>query len=99
MQENQNVETTIRVLIATLRANARICLVRNLADEFIPSQPEERIVRRLEAARLLARTPRAVDLLAEQGHIQKVRLPGRKRNAGFRMSDLQALVAGSANRT
>lgn len=55
---------------------------------------ETRIIRRNEAARLLARSPRAVDYLAAAGHLQKVTFPGHSRSAGFRMSSVQALING-----
>jgi hypothetical protein len=64
------------------------------------SQPPEsvqriqRIVRRTEAARMYGCSLRLIDRLAAQGVLEKVRLPGRKRGAGFRESDLLALIAG-----
>ncbi len=54
----------------------------------------DRIIRRNEAARLLARSPRAVDYLSAAGHLEKVTLPGHSRAAGFRLSDVQSLIGG-----
>lgn len=44
------------------------------------------------AAERLNRSVRAVHLLAQQGILQKVRLPGRRRATGFLESDLAALI-------
>jgi hypothetical protein len=52
-----------------------------------------RIIRRMEVARRLGRSPRAVDRLAAEGALRKVLLPGRTRAAGFRESDVAALIA------
>ena len=54
---------------------------------------ENRLLRRVEAARLLGRSARTVDELAQQGILFKVKLPGRKRAAGFRYTDVVALIA------
>lgn len=87
-------ETSIRVLIGTLSAKDKARLVRELSAESAPVEIENRIIRRVEAARLLARSPRAVDYLAAAGHLQKVTLPGHSRAAGFRLSDVLALISG-----
>jgi hypothetical protein len=52
-----------------------------------------RLMRRNEVARLLGRTTRSVDLLACEGVLKRVSLPGRSRAAGFRESDVLALIA------
>ena len=60
-----------------------------------PAAPEpERILRRAEAARRMGCSLRAIDLWSRQGLLQKIRLPGRVRCAGFRERDLAALIAG-----
>lgn len=51
---------------------------------------------RKQAGTLLCRTPRAVDLLAAQGYLTKIRMPGRVRHCGFRRSEVEALIAGGA---
>jgi len=56
------------------------------------AREDDRIIRRAEAARLLARTTRAVDMLARGGVLKRVRLPGRTRGAGFRLSEVQQLI-------
>ena len=52
-----------------------------------------RLMRRNEVARLLSRTTRSVDHLAAEGVLRRVNLPGRGRAAGFRESDVLALIA------
>jgi hypothetical protein len=54
--------------------------------------PPARLVRRGEAAKRLSVTPRAVDLWARSGLLNKVRLPGRTRACGFREADVDALI-------
>ena len=52
-----------------------------------------RLMRRNEVARMLGRTTRSVDHLACEGVLKRVNLPGRARAAGFRESDVLALIA------
>jgi hypothetical protein len=93
MQANQNVETTVRVLIGTLPANIRTRLVRELAVEITPAQPDaNRIMRPTEASKVLSRSVRAIHLLAAQGHLHKITLPGRIRAGGFLASDVYSLI-------
>ena len=97
MQANQNVETTVRVLIGTLPANVRTRLVRELALEITPAPTptqtdSNRIMRRAEAGKVLGRSTRAIDLLAKQGHLKKVHFPGRTRAGGFLATDVFALI-------
>jgi hypothetical protein len=54
------------------------------------SEVTPRLLRRGEVARRLACSLRTVDKLP----VQKVRLPGRTRAAGFLESDINALLAG-----
>lgn len=54
----------------------------------------EKLLSPKAAGELLSRSPRAMHLLAQQGVVRKVVLPGRQRAAGFRLSDLEALIAG-----
>ncbi len=57
---------------------------------------ETRIIRRAEAARMLGRSARAVDYLAASKALTKVTFPGHSRAAGFRLSDVTALISGRA---
>jgi len=54
------------------------------------------LLTRKMAASMLGRSPRLIDLLAASGTLHRVCLPGRKRAAGFRKSDVIALIEGSA---
>ncbi len=58
----------------------------------------ERIVRRAEAAERLGVSLRTIDNLARQGALTRIRLPGRKRGAGFRETDVVALMDGKIYR-
>jgi hypothetical protein len=87
-------EDTIRVLIGMLPAGNKARLIQELAAESTPAQIEDRIIRRAEASRLLARSPRAIDYLSAAGHLPKVTLPGHSRAAGYRLSCVQALISG-----
>ena len=55
-----------------------------------------RLLRRREAAQMLAVSLRTLDGLAATGALRRVTLPGRRRGAGFRESDLLALIEGGA---
>ncbi len=57
----------------------------------------ERIIRRIEVARLLAVTPRMVDKYAQRGMLKRVTLPEQSRANGFRESDVRALISGRRN--
>jgi hypothetical protein len=93
-----NTETTVRVLIQTLPTNTRAKLIRELLADLPEERHDttERIVRRTEAANLLGRSLRALDLLREQHHLTPVTMPGRQRGAGYKLSDIMALISGRA---
>lgn len=59
----------------------------------VPNQGS-RIISRSKACQKLDRSLRFVDRLAEQGLLQKVTLPGRKRAVGFLEADVEALISG-----
>ncbi len=81
-------------ILATLRSGPGTATI-NLTEPHEASQQRiQRIVRRAEAARMYGCSLRLVDRLAAQGVLKKVRLPGRKRGAGFLESDLLAVMAG-----
>jgi hypothetical protein len=91
MSASDNVESTVRVLLSTLSQSAKTRLIQECS---VPTPAEDRIIRRIEAARLLARSPRAVDYLSASGVLPKVTFPGHARGAGFRLSDVQSLIGG-----
>lgn len=97
--------TTIEAANAILRADPTVApaervrlvaLFRNPVTK-TTAPTETRIMRRSEVAKVLSRSTRAVDLLAEQGHLRKVRLPGRTRAGGFLASDVYALIGAGGD--
>jgi hypothetical protein len=91
MSNQQTLESTVRVLLSTLEPAA---LARIKAEHFVSRPTENRILRRPEAARILGRSPRAVDYLVSSGALRKIVFPGHTRGSGFRLSDVQALIGG-----
>jgi hypothetical protein len=96
--------TTKELLTAVLRADPSITsaqiqamLAAVAAPRLTAPRENDRLIRRAEAARLLARTTRAVDLLARAGTLRRVRLPGRRRGAGFRLSEVMSLLQDNAH--
>ena len=75
-------------ILATIRNHGRTPVN---AD---PTTPEPRLIRRADAARRLGCSLRAVDNWTRAGILRKVTLPGRTRAAGFRESDIVALIDG-----
>jgi hypothetical protein len=57
----------------------------------IPATP--RILRRKTAAERIGRSIRALDLLAQQGVLRRIKFPGRQRSAGFLENDVNKLLA------
>lgn len=56
--------------------------------------PAPQVITRQQAAKMLGRSLRYVDRLAEAQHLRRVKLPGRKRAIGFLESELRGLVSG-----
>jgi hypothetical protein len=83
-------------ILASLRNGPGTATAKITESTETSQQRIQRIVRRAEAARMYGCSLRLVDRLAEQGVLKKVRLPGRKRGAGFLESDLLAVIAGKA---
>ena len=78
--------------VSTSERNRLLALLRN-GGEATPTEPKPpRIMRRAEVARILARSTRAVDLLARSGTLPRVMFPGHTRSAGFREADVLALI-------
>jgi hypothetical protein len=84
-----------RLALSGLSATERRGLLAEFAKTATASEPD-RLIKRSEVARLLGRTPRTVDLWVRRGLLRRVHLPGRLRAPGFRLSDVQALIEGSA---
>lgn len=53
-----------------------------------------KVYTRKEAAQILGRSPRYIDMLARQGLLEKPIFPGRQRSIGILASDLDKLLAG-----
>jgi hypothetical protein len=86
-------EQSSRLLIGAMPPAEKARLIRTLASEATPAQPDtNRIMRPVETARVLGRSVRAVHLLAAQGHLHKITLPGRLRAGGFLASDVYSLI-------
>lgn len=80
---------------ATLTPQARrdiLAAMQNNGKAVNATEKPVRIVRRKEAARILACTTRTVDNLCRTGALPRVKLPGRERALGIRESDLLALI-------
>lgn len=91
--------TAIKAIISadqTLDPEARNRIMRAIATPSTTEAPGERILRRSEAAKRLACCVRTLDRLVNQGILHKVSFPGRQRAAGFRASDIDALILGRA---
>jgi len=100
--------TTLDATRALLRADPiltpadRAAVLEAIRDHGRPKTPEpapapqERIVRRGEAAKLLGCTTRTVDNWTAAGILHKVMLPGHRRASGFRLSEVMALIQGES---
>jgi hypothetical protein len=64
-------------------------------DEGRPAE-QDRIVLRGEASKILSRSTRGIDLLARQGLLKKIKLPGRQRCAGFRLSAINKFLESAS---
>jgi len=99
--------TTIEAITAILKADAtvtpneRVTMIALLKEHGRTGQTgntvallERRILRRVDVARILACSTRAVDYMASQGILRKVVLPGRKRSRGFVSVEVDRLLDG-----
>ena len=69
-----------------------------MQDTTMPRQDgTDRIVRRSEVARLLSRSPKTIDRLAERGVLMRVRFPHYQRSAGYRLSDIKKIIASGSS--
>lgn len=77
--------------------NAILTTIKNHGRTSEPkAEHGPQLLTRKMAASMLGRSPRLIDLLAASGTLKRVTLPGRKRAAGFRKSDVVALIEGGA---
>ena len=96
--------STLEILKSVLRSDPSISpaeradLLARLRQKPETPKPEAkaggevRIMRRGEAARRLSCSVRTVDRLARIGALQRRKLPGRVRGAGFLASDVERLI-------
>jgi hypothetical protein len=93
---------TLVALAAILQADPirserdRAELLKTLGVETGAAPDGDRILTFAQAAERLGRGKRVLHTLARRGVIQKFTLPGFERSAGFRASDIDALLAGVA---
>ena len=69
-------------------------LVQNGDNDAVQNehQPEPRIYPREQAAKLIGRTPRFIDLLAKRGLLKKITPPGNVRSIGVSGDSLRAFI-------
>jgi hypothetical protein len=91
----QNLELA-RLALAGLNRKERVDLMAELSPvKAESSTPEPQgIITRKETAHFLKNSLRTVDLLARQGILHRVKLPGRVRGCGFAMAEVHRLVEG-----
>ncbi len=91
--------STREAIAAILRADPSIDAATRAAVLKAGSQPAidrpqtDTLLRVPQVAQILGRTPRSVHQLAKRGILRKVTFPGSTRAAGFRRSDVEALIA------
>lgn len=91
--------TAIKAIISTdasIDPAARARIIRALSETPSPEAQGERLLRRGEVAKRLSVSLRTVDTFHNTGILKKITLPGRERAAGFRLSDVERLLAGRA---
>ena len=72
-----------------------LATIKNHGNTSTPNNEQgPQLITRKQAAAMLNRSPRLIDLLAGSGALQRVTLPGRIRAAGFRRADVVALIEG-----
>ncbi len=101
------IASTFDVVRAALRADQTITppertrLLALLKNGNPPAPPARvdtgrRIGTRKEIAKILSRSTRYVDRLAQTGALHRVVMPGRKRACGFVMADVYRLIEGES---
>lgn len=94
--QNATMDTVLAVLKSdrTIKDTDRMRLATLLRGGISDEPKTDRLLRRVEAARLLGRSVKGVDRLVERGVLHRVTFPGYSRSAGFRMSDIASVIAG-----
>lgn len=55
-------------------------------------QPTDRLLKRKEVSKMFSCTPRTIDNLQKTGVLTPIKLPGRTRSLGFKLSEVEALI-------
>ena len=69
--------------------------IRAKVEAALKDQALDKVLTAEESGRVLGCTDRTVHTLANEGHLRRVRFPGRKLGNGFLESDVRALLARS----
>lgn len=87
---------TMLELIETPEIRRRIVKVLLAQDA---DAPPDRVLTAAEAGKILGVCDRTVLTFAKQGHLRRVKYPGRKQAGGFRYSDISTLLERSVKGT
>jgi hypothetical protein len=94
-------ETTIEIVKTVLKVDPTVSIeerkrfIQILQGAPLEKQSTDRLLKRGQVAEMLSSSARLVDKLSEEGLLHKVTYPGRKRCAGYRQSEVEALLAES----
>ena len=90
-------------LIATMLKLIETPEIRRRIEKVLLAQdadaPPDRVLTAAEAGKILGVTDRTVFTFAKQGHLRRVKYPGRKQAGGFRYSDISRLLERSVEGT
>jgi hypothetical protein len=92
-------ETTIEILKSVLKtdptitAEERSNLIQLFKGAPLCKKSDDKLLKRKQVAEMLSSSTRLVDKLAVQGLLHKVTFRGRQRSAGYRRSEVEALLA------
>jgi ribosomal protein L17 len=92
-------ETTIEILKSVLKtdptitAEERSNLILLFKGAPLCKKSDDKLLKRKQVAEMLSSSTRLVDKLAVQGLLHKVTFRGRQRSAGYRRSEVEALLA------
>lgn len=95
-------ETTIEILKTVLKSDPTVSAEeRNRFIQICKGAPlekksDDKLLKRAQVAEMLSSSTRLVDKLAVQGLLHKVTFRGRQRSAGYRRSEVEALLAENA---
>lgn len=98
-------DTTIEILKSVLKSDTSVQpeererLLSIFKAGPRPASPGEKLLKRKQVAEMLSSSCRLVDKLAEEGQLHKVRYKGRVRAAGYRLSEVQAILADGMKET